>query len=82
MEVRITRRTVHPRASLRVESRLEKKTDCQLTSVRIGDAVEVGTRDGWLCFRVAGREVRVGPLSAAQAEKLAEDLEYEAVRSN
>ena len=48
--------------------------------VRIDGEVEVGTREGWLCFWVAGREVRVGPLSADQAEKLAEDLEYDAVR--
>jgi hypothetical protein len=74
------RQRIRPRASLRVESRVEKKTGCHVTSVRIDDAVEVGTRDGWVCFWVAGREVRIGPISADQAEKLAEDLEYEAVR--
>ncbi|MCC6420797.1 MAG: hypothetical protein IT429_21390, partial [Gemmataceae bacterium] len=41
--------------------------------------VEVGARDGWLCFWLAGREVRVGPLTPEQAEKLAEDLAYEAL---
>jgi hypothetical protein len=80
MELKVTRQTVRPRASIRVANRLETKTGCQVTCVRIDEEVEVGTRDGWLCFWVAGREVRVGPLSAEQAEKLAEDLEYEAVR--
>jgi hypothetical protein len=41
--------------------------------------VEVGTQDRWLCFWTDGREVRVGPLSADQAEKLAEDLGYDAL---
>jgi hypothetical protein len=80
MELRVMRQTVRPRASIRVDNRVEKKTGCQVTCVRIDDEVEVGTRDGWVCFWVAGREVRIGPLSADQAEKLAEDLEYEAVR--
>ena len=80
MELRVMRQTIRTRASIRIANTVEKKTGCQVTSVRIDDEVEVGTRDGWLCFWVAGREVRVGPLSADQAEKLAEDLEYEAVR--
>jgi hypothetical protein len=80
MDLRVMRQRIRPRASIRVENRVEKKTGCHVTCVRIDDAVEVGTRDGWVCFWVAGREVRIGPLSADQAEKLAEDLEYEAVR--
>jgi len=60
------RQRIRPRASIRVENRIEKKTDCQVTCVRIDDAVEVGTRDGWVCFWVAGREVRIGPLSATR----------------
>jgi hypothetical protein len=80
MQLKVTQQTVRARKSIRVMDRTEKKTGCQVTCVRIDDEVEVGTRDGWLCFWVAGREVRVGPLSADQAEKLAEDLEYEAVQ--
>jgi hypothetical protein len=80
MELKVLRQAVRARASIRVDNRVEKRTGCQVTTVRIDDEVEVGTRDGWICFWVAGREVRVGPLSADQAEKLAEDLEYEAVR--
>jgi len=79
MELRITPEVVRSRAGIRVVNRCEKKTRCQVTDVRITGAVEVGTRDGWLCFWVAGREVRIGPLTTDQAEKLAEDLEYEAV---
>jgi hypothetical protein len=79
MELRITPEVIRSRAGIRVVNQIEKKTRCQVTSVRISGDVEVGTRDRWLCFWVAGREVRVGPLSAEQAEKLAEDLEYEAV---
>ena len=45
-----------------------------MTTVRLGSEVEVGARDGWLCFWLAGREVRVGPLTPDQAEKLAEHL--------
>jgi hypothetical protein len=80
MELKVLRRTVRARASIRVENRVEKKTGCHVTTVRIDDEVEVGTRDGCLCFWVAGREVRIGPFSPDQAEKLVEDLEYEAVR--
>jgi hypothetical protein len=79
MELRITPEVVRSRAGIRVVNRVEKKTRCQVTDIRITGEVEVGTRDGFLCFWVAGREVRIGPLTADQAEKLAEDLEYEAV---
>ena len=51
----------------------------QVTEVKIGPAVDVGVRDGYLCFWTAGREVRVGPLSPEQAELLCEDLGYESV---
>ena len=80
MRRKITRDVVRSRADIRVINKLEKKTRCQVTSIRISGEVEVGTRDRCLCFWVAGREVRIGPLTADQAEKLAEDLEYEAVR--
>jgi hypothetical protein len=79
MELKVIRQRVRARTSIRVTDQVEKRTQCRVTLVRVDDEVEVGTRDGWLCFWVAGREVRVGPLSADQAEKLAEDLEYEAV---
>ena len=50
-----------------------------VTRIRLDEQVEVGTIDGWLCFWTAGREFRVGPLSPEQAEKLSEDLGYDAV---
>jgi hypothetical protein len=50
-----------------------------VTEIRITPGVEVGTEGGYLCFWVEGREVRVGPFTPDQAEKLAEDLGYEAV---
>ncbi len=56
----------------------EKKTNCQVTRVRLGKKVEVAARDGWLHFWTAGQEVRVGPFTTEQAEKLSEDLGYEA----
>lgn len=65
------------RATLQAKSRREK--GCQVTRVRIDETVEVATRDRWLCFWVAGREVRIGPLTPDQAEKLSEDLGYDAV---
>jgi hypothetical protein len=80
MQLKITRDVIRSRKGIRVVNKIEKKTRCQVTSVRISDEVEVGTRDRCLCFWVAGREVRIGPLTPEQAEKLAEDLEYEAVR--
>jgi hypothetical protein len=52
---------------------------CQLTRIKISGDIEVASRDGWLCFWTAGREVRVGPLTPDQAEKFAEDLGYEAL---
>jgi hypothetical protein len=47
--------------------------------VRIDGRIEVGTEEGWLCFWTDGREFRIGPLTPEQAEKLAEDLGYDAV---
>ena len=62
-----------------IQTRTVKEIGCEVTRVRINGRVEVGTRDGWLCFWTAGREVRVGPLTPEQAEKLAEDLGYDAL---
>ena len=62
-----------------IQTRTLEETGCEVTRVRINGRVEVGTRDGWLCFWTAGREVRVGPLTPDQAEKLAEDLGYDAL---
>ena len=57
----------------------ERDADTDLLDVRITGDVEVGTLDGYLRFWVAGREVRIGPLTPKQAEKLTEDLGYDAV---
>jgi hypothetical protein len=62
-----------------LQTRDVREPGCDVTRVRINGRVEVGTRDGWLCFWTAGREVRVGPLTPEQAEKLSEDLTYDAL---
>ncbi len=64
-------------AAVRVRTVAEK--GCQTTSIKINGTVEVGTRDGWICFWTAGREVRIGPLTPQQAEDLCEDLGYDAL---
>jgi len=64
---------------LQPRTRREKKTGVVLTTIRLNGEVEAASVDGWLCFWVAGREVRVGPLTPDQAEKLSEDLGYDAV---
>jgi hypothetical protein len=82
MELKVDKHTRHNPPSIRVTNKVDKKTGCQVTSIRLNGEVEVGTRDGWLCFWLAGREVCIGPLTPEQAEKLAEDLGYEAVSGN
>ncbi len=62
-----------------IRIRTEETPGCHVTDVQIGDKVEVAVLDGFLTFWTAGREVRVGPLTPDQAEKLAEDLGYEAL---
>ncbi len=57
----------------------EDTPEGRVTEIRIKSEVDLTTRDGWICFWSAGREVRIGPLTADQAEKLAEDLGYEAL---
>jgi hypothetical protein len=80
MELKVVKQALRNRSSIRVANKVEKKTGCQVTYIKINRDVEVGVRDGWMCFWVAGREVCVGPFTPDQAEKLAEDLEYEAVK--
>jgi hypothetical protein len=65
-------------ASIRVTTTVNE-ADWPVTRVRVNGRVDVGTLDRWLIFWTAGREVRVGPLSRDQAEKLAEDLAYDAI---
>jgi hypothetical protein len=65
-------------ASIRVTTKVDD-ADCRVTRVRVNGRVDVGTLDRWLIFWTAGREVRVGPLTRDQAEKLAEDLVYDAI---
>jgi hypothetical protein len=72
-----TVKALKARNALRV--RKAKEPGCEVLKVRLSGDIEVATRDGWLCFWTAGREVRVGPLTKDQAEKLCEDLGYDAV---
>lgn len=76
--MQLLKRKAAQRKNIQVTT-LEDTTDGVVTRVKIDGGVEVATRDGWLCFWVAGREVQVGPLTAEQAEKLSDDLGYEAV---
>jgi hypothetical protein len=79
MNAKLLVETIRAVAGINVSSKRERKTGCRVTQVRIGPQVEVATRDGWICFWVAGREVRIGPVTPEQAESLVEDLEYDAV---
>jgi hypothetical protein len=59
---------------------LLKRGQHQDARVRVGPDVEVATIDRWIhLWDAAGNEVRIGPLTAEQAEKLSEDLGYDAV---
>ena len=84
--MRTAKKSARVKAAIRVRTRSHEDFDngdtdlaTALTDVRITSDVEVGTLDGYLRFWVAGREVRIGPLSPEQAEKLADDLGYDAV---
>jgi hypothetical protein len=72
--------TKHTRRSEAIEIRSEDcKPEGRITQIRISGAIDVAARDHWICLWTAGREVRIGPLTPEQAEKLSEDLGYEAV---
>ncbi|HKB38828.1 MAG TPA: hypothetical protein VKD72_20460 [Gemmataceae bacterium] len=67
------------KAAIRIKGKYDEKFNTHTTDIRITADVEVGTIDGCLCFWTQGREIRIGPLTPEQAEKLSEDLGYEAV---
>jgi len=84
--MRTAKKSAKVKVAIRIRTRGHERFDygasdlaTDLTDVRITRDVEVGTLDGYLRFWVAGREVRVGPLSPEQAQKLADDLGYDAV---
>jgi hypothetical protein len=52
---------------------------CRVTRIKSNRKVDVRSIDGYSCFWTAGREIRVGPRTPEQAEKLSEDLGYDAV---
>jgi hypothetical protein len=64
---------------IRVKAYFDEKNATHVTEIRIRDNVEVATIDGYICFWIAGREVRIGPITPEQAEKLSDDLGYDAV---
>lgn len=74
-----TTKTAQVKAAIRIRTRMEFDNSTSATEVLIRPNVEVAVREGFLCFWTDGREVRVGPLTADQAEKLADDLGYAAV---
>jgi len=67
------------KTAIRVRQKFDETFSTHTTDIRITPAVDVGTIDGCLCFWTQGREIRIGPLTPEQAEKLAEDLGYDAV---
>ena len=67
------------KTAIRVRQKLDETFNTHTTDIRITPTVEVGTIDSCLCFWTQGREIRIGPLTPDQAEKLAEDLGYDAV---
>jgi hypothetical protein len=76
----LKQKTAKVMAAIRVKATFDEHTATHVTEIRIRDSVEVATIDGYLSFWTDGREVRVGPLTPDQAEKLCEDLGYDAVR--
>lgn len=74
-----TTKSAKVKAAICIRTQMEFDNSTSATEVRIRSNVEVAVCDGFLCFWTDGREVRVGPLTPDQAEKLADDLGYAAV---
>jgi hypothetical protein len=73
----------HQAADAAVITVEEKPADDQtagtmLTVIGVTENVEVGVFDKWIHVWDGKREVRLGPLTADQAEQLSDDLGYEA----
>lgn len=79
MGTALMKKSARTKTAIRVKAYLDKDSMTHVTDVRIRANVEVATIDGYLTFWTDGREVRVGPLTPEQAEKLSEDLGYDAV---
>ncbi len=75
----LVKKSAKVKVAIRTKTYLNRDTDTHVTHIRIRDNVEVATIDGYLRFWIAGREVRIGPLTPDQAERLCEDLGYDAV---
>jgi hypothetical protein len=71
------KRAAHAAGRATIQTRTLKEPGCEVTRVRISGEVEVASRDGWVRFWTAGREVCIGPLTPEQVEKLSEDLGYD-----
>ena len=78
MGTALVKKSARVKAAIRVKTFLDEDTMTHVTDIRIGDNVEVATIDGCMCFWIEGREIRIGPLTPEQAEKLSEDLGYDA----
>lgn len=72
-------KSIKEKTAIRVKTFFDETNATHVTEIRIRKNVEVATIDGYLCFWVAGREVRIGPVSPEQAEALSDDLGYDAV---
>jgi hypothetical protein len=75
----MAKKSAKEKVAIRVKAFFDESTATHVTEVRIRGNVEVATIDGYLSFWTAGREVRIGPVTPEQAEKLCEDLGYDAV---
>ena len=70
------------KTAIRIKTTFDTTFDTHTTDIRITSAVDVGTIDGCLCFWTQGREIRIGPLTPEQAEKLVEDLGYDSCEAS
>jgi hypothetical protein len=75
----LTAKSVKEKVAIRIKTFFDEEMSTHVTDIRIRDSAEVATIDGYLHIWTSGREVKIGPLTAEQAEKLCEDLGYDAI---
>ena len=73
-------KSAQEKCALWVRSAYRESEGADVTDVHISPLVEISIDDGWLELFVAGRAVRIGPLSVEQLEKIGEEAEVEAAR--
>ena len=66
-------------SSTPLQIRQKKTSEGDVTQIRLTRQVTVAATEGFLTFWHNGQELRIGPLTSLQAERLSEDLAYEAM---